>query len=127
MKNYYCILDKNKLCDNCGECDVCDLDPNKKCDNCGKCLEMEGYDMKAIKIDGIIDDKNESREYEREEKNYYSDDFHSHYSKEDPSTEFIEDVDGLKEALENKEIFDKVAYEEYPGLIRVQKKHKNSK
>lgn len=37
----YCLLDENKICDNCGECDRCDLDPNKICDNCCKCIAME--------------------------------------------------------------------------------------
>ena len=33
-----CILDDQKICDGCGECDRCDLDPNKICDNCMKCM-----------------------------------------------------------------------------------------
>ena len=50
-----CVLDENKLCDDCGECNVCDLDPNKICDNCMKCLKT-GADYAAIEIDEIIDD-----------------------------------------------------------------------
>lgn len=53
-----CVLDENKICDGCGECEICDLDPNKICDNCGKCLDIR--DDAVIKIDGIIlneDDK----------------------------------------------------------------------
>lgn len=50
-----CIFNINKICDNCGECEICELDHNKKCDNCGKCLELEGYDVKAIKIDEVFE------------------------------------------------------------------------
>ena len=53
--NKICVLDENKLCDDCGECNMCDLDPNKICDNCMKCLET-GADYNAIEIDEIIDD-----------------------------------------------------------------------
>ena len=59
-----CILDENKLCDDCGECNVCDLDPNKICDNCMKCLQT-GADYRAIEIDEIIEDGEASAEYEQ--------------------------------------------------------------
>ncbi len=36
-----CVLDDNKLCTDCGECNRCDLDPDKICDNCCKCLETD--------------------------------------------------------------------------------------
>ena len=39
-----CLLDEDKICDDCGECDRCDLDPNKICDNCCKCLAIEDAD-----------------------------------------------------------------------------------
>jgi len=25
MERYFCILDENKICDRCGECEMCDL------------------------------------------------------------------------------------------------------
>ncbi len=50
-----CVLDEEKLCDECGECRKCDLDPNKICDNCMKCVSS-GADYAAIEIDEIIDD-----------------------------------------------------------------------
>ncbi len=59
-----CVLDDSKLCDDCGECNVCDLDPNKICDNCMKCLKT-GADYNAIEIDEIIDDGTAVDEYER--------------------------------------------------------------
>ena len=36
-----CVLDDEKVCDDCGECNRCDLDPNKICDNCCRCIAME--------------------------------------------------------------------------------------
>ncbi len=49
-----CVLYDDKICDGCGECQICDLDENKICDNCGKCLDIK--DDAAIKIDAIITD-----------------------------------------------------------------------
>ena len=53
-KQKYCLLDENKLCDDCGECDRCDLDPNKICDNCCKCLAIEDADseFRTVTLDG---------------------------------------------------------------------------
>ena len=59
-----CVLDENKICDNCGECSVCDLDPNKICDNCMKCLNT-GADYSAIEIDEIIDDGADAEAFEQ--------------------------------------------------------------
>lgn len=50
-----CVLEDNKVCDDCGQCNMCDLDPSKVCDNCMKCINT-GADYKAIEIDEIIDD-----------------------------------------------------------------------
>ena len=52
MERIKCILDEEKDCDNCMECEMCDLDPIKICDNCGKCLEVK--DFASIKIDKIF-------------------------------------------------------------------------
>ena len=53
MMNEKCILDENKICDDCGECDKCDLDSAKICDNCGKCIGMDA-DSRAIEIEDVI-------------------------------------------------------------------------
>lgn len=50
-----CILEENKICDDCGQCNVCDLDPTKICDNCMKCIHT-GAEYNAIEIDEIIVD-----------------------------------------------------------------------
>lgn len=47
-----CILEEDKVCDNCCECFVCDLNPTKSCDNCAKCLELA--DFNAIEISDIL-------------------------------------------------------------------------
>ena len=52
-----CIFNEKRVCTNCGECEICELNSNKKCNNCGECLELEGYDVKAIKIDEVFEDK----------------------------------------------------------------------
>ena len=49
MERKMCVLDDEKECDGCLECEVCDLDPNKICDNCGKCLNIQEF--AAIRID----------------------------------------------------------------------------
>ena len=49
MKN--CVLE-DKVCINCGECDICDLDENKICDNCAKCIDPEN-EFVEIKISDI--------------------------------------------------------------------------
>ncbi len=133
MNRKYCIFDEKKSCDNCGECEVCDLDSNKKCDNCGKCLEMEGYDMKAIKIDQIIDDKDEIREYDEESSESADNTNDSHYQldneensqsdlKDDEiNVQFIDDIDGLKEILADREKYQDITCEDYPGLIKIKK------
>lgn len=48
----YCVLDNEKLCDDCGECEICDIDKNKICDNCGKCLGLDA-ESRAVIIDAI--------------------------------------------------------------------------
>ena len=53
MENKRCVLDEEKMCNNCGECDKCDLDPNKICDNCGKCLDVYNTDDKGFLKVGI--------------------------------------------------------------------------
>ena len=60
----YCVLDKSKICNNCGECDNrCELDPTKICDNCFKCLNLDGMqDYAEIEITDIVTDKEDMNE-----------------------------------------------------------------
>lgn len=50
-----CILEDNKICDNCCECFVCDVNPGKICDNCGKCLEVADFNEILI-YDLLLED-----------------------------------------------------------------------
>ena len=59
-----CVLDESKICNDCGECNICDLNPNKICDNCMECLRT-GADYNAIEIDEIIADGTDTEDYEQ--------------------------------------------------------------
>ena len=54
MRKYgeMCILE-DRLCTECGECDICELDSNKICDNCCKCIDTDN-DYSGIEIDDIL-------------------------------------------------------------------------
>ena len=52
-----CVLEE-RICTNCGECNVCDLDKNKQCDNCGKCIQMPDAEYYEIQIDEIYNTEN---------------------------------------------------------------------
>ncbi len=53
MPQKHCMLEDNKICDNCCECNICDLDKKKICDNCAKCIDADAV-YKAINIDEIF-------------------------------------------------------------------------
>jgi len=102
------------------------------CNNCGKCLQLEGYDVKAIDIDEIIDDLSEVNEYDTcEEKiediNIDIDSLkllNRDLKDSDISLEYIDDVDGLNDLLDNIDNSDEVIKEVFPGLLIVNKKTK---
>lgn len=62
MNKRMCVLEDNKICDDCGQCNLCDLDPTKICDNCMKCIKT-GADYNAIEIDEIIGDGTGAEEF----------------------------------------------------------------
>lgn len=97
-----CILNERKECDNCNECNLCDLDRNKICNNCGKCLQMEGIDIRAIKIDEIIEGE--------EEQDYFSVECKEEPGEDDFIYDFIDDIKELKDIISEEK------NEEYPGL-----------
>ena len=120
-----CIFDKDKICDNCGECDRCDLDKNKKCNNCGKCLEMEGCDSRAIKIDEIFDDEEDSKDYEKIGDIYVEDHDHEH-EHEDKMWDYIDDIKDLKDLIKEEKSEEGNLHEEFPGLFTLKEKNKNN-
>lgn len=133
-----CIFDTQKICDNCRECDICDIDRTKKCNNCGKCLELDEAEIRAIKIDEIIDNADETMEYEtalndrtddKDEQlceccdDYDSDKYSQEdkYSENKDTWEYIDDIEGLSDVLEDEKKFDKLLEEKFPGFIRFRK------
>lgn len=58
MDKKKCILYDNRMCDNCGECNMCDLDPKKVCDSCGACLDMDD-DYNTLDIDLVMEDNDD--------------------------------------------------------------------
>ena len=110
-----CIFDDKKNCENCGECEVCDLDSNKICDNCGSCLGEKNFETRALKVDEIIEDPEElETDIEVIEITGEEDD-------EAGGFELIDDIEGLRELIENKNYLEKYTVEEFPGLIRFKK------
>ena len=150
-----CIFNDKKNCNDCGECEVCELNSNKKCDNCGKCLELEGFDVKAIKIDEVfenagtgkldddiynidkIDEPATEEEHlaNKDEEAIKIENYEAFLAEEKLAElnkdkyipennevwEFIDDIDGAKELLEDEEDNSEFLQEEFPGLIRLKK------
>ncbi|ERI92938.1 hypothetical protein HMPREF1982_02096 [Clostridiales bacterium oral taxon 876 str. F0540] len=115
IKNDLCIFDKNKKCNDCNECDVCDLNPSKKCDNCGKCLEMEGYDIRAVKIDEVFE--NDQDMNENEQINNIHEQANEILSYDDEFWDYIDDISELKDLVESGEEMQGKLVEQYPGLL----------
>ena len=50
-----CVLQADKVCNDCGACDDrCELDPNKICDNCFRCLDEDTRAFAQIPISGVF-------------------------------------------------------------------------
>jgi hypothetical protein len=47
-----CLLDSEKECNDCRECDRCDLDAGKLCDNCCSCLGEADY--RGIEVTEVL-------------------------------------------------------------------------
>jgi hypothetical protein len=116
-----CIFEKSKACDNCGECNICDLNPKKVCNSCGKCLELEGYDMKAIQIDAVLENEEDEAEFEELDKIHTNS--NEVLNEDNVLWDLIDDIKDLKELLGGEGISDSELVEEFPGLIT----YKNTK
>lgn len=43
-----------RICINCGECEICDLNSKKRCNNCGKCIDdVEEY--RTVNLEEFIE------------------------------------------------------------------------
>lgn len=132
-----CIYNDSKLCDNCGDCQ-CDLNIKKICNNCGKCLEMDGYDIRAIRIDEIMDteerDMEVSESLDQINEEAQMTDINDGDSeidiekytpetdevdKEDIVIDFIDDIPELSEIIEDEEKLKSLSQEIFPGLIKL--------
>jgi hypothetical protein len=98
---------------------------------------MEGFDMKAVKIDSIIENKDEAIEYDKnlikkgdefndnEDVEIFDDYIDGYvYEKEnfdyiEENMEFIDDIDGLRELLEDENEVSTMMVEEFPGLYKL--------
>lgn len=81
MNMKQCVLQENKACSACGECNRCDLKPNKLCDNCCACIDQKGQPAEEmpggyaqIPVADIVREDAEAylREYYTEEEDYTS-------------------------------------------------------
>ncbi|ARC85065.1 hypothetical protein U732_3938 [Clostridium argentinense CDC 2741] len=143
-----CIFDENKNCSNCNECNLCELNNNRACDNCGKCLQLEGYDVKAIKIDEVFEDKKQNTTFKNYNEKINIEDFSDFDLEEDSEDNYddsleevssgyidalddennwsyLEDIDKIKELLENGEDISSLGSEVFPGLISLKNPKNN--
>ena len=138
MNRETCILNPNKKCDNCAEClqregidtQAIRIDEIKE--------DKNFVDKEALKK-VLKEDEEEfkfSEEFEQDLENEilqdekllkdYDEKFKEQglYAIENidgVQIEYIEDVDGLSELMEDESRLKKVAYEEFPGLIKIRK------
>ncbi len=63
-KGEACVLEE-RLCIQCGECDMCELNAQKICDNCCQCIENDN-DYAEIVIDDILLNEEDLSEHESE-------------------------------------------------------------
>ncbi|WP_139904589.1 hypothetical protein [Clostridium thermarum] len=125
-----CIFTLNKICDNCGACNICDLNSKKICNNCGKCLETANNDYKEVIIDEIDDINisdnnfyvhNNDLTIENLEKWELGEDDTSYEDELD--IEYIDDVEGLRELLDTPE--NDTLEEVFPGFYTIKRDKKD--
>ena len=119
--NKICIFNDKKQCDDCNECNICDLDRTKICNDCGKCLELEGHDLKEVKIDEVIEDGEELEDINQEiNLPGETTDFLEEESDQE-NWDLIDDIEGLPELIDELREGGKPELKgysmEYPGLI----------
>lgn len=121
---------KNKLSnhDSSTEDDICDIFENKICDNCCKCLESKESDVRSINIEDVdnyilegetFNENLVDLKYESNENDSNFENINDTYVQEvdNKKVYFIEDLESVKNVLDNESDFDSLASEAYPGLI----------
>ncbi|APQ98046.1 hypothetical protein [Clostridium botulinum] len=131
-----CDLDQNKKCDNCGEClqregidtQAIKIDEIKEDKNfldkedLKKVLKEDEKELESLKEfeedleNEILQETQLLKDYDE---NFKEQGLYAIENVEGVQIEYIEDVDGLSELMEDESRLKKVAYEEFPGLIKI--------
>ncbi|RHW65527.1 hypothetical protein DZC34_08815 [Clostridium botulinum] len=131
-----CDLDQNKKCDNCGEClqregidtQAIKIDEIKEDKNfvdkedLKKVLKEDEKELESLKEfeedleNEILQETELLKDYDE---NFKEQGLYAIENVEGVEIEYIEDVDGLSELMEDESRLKKVAYEEFPGLIKI--------
>ncbi|MDU1321744.1 hypothetical protein [Clostridium sporogenes] len=131
-----CDLNTNKKCDNCGEClqregidtQAIKIDEIKEDKNfvdkeaLKKVLKEDEEELESSKKfeqdleNEILQDAELLKDYDE---NFKEQGVYAIENVDGVQIEYIEDVDGLSELMEDESRLKKVAYEEFPGLIKI--------
>ncbi|NFM79958.1 hypothetical protein FDC04_14285 [Clostridium botulinum] len=131
-----CDLDQNKKCDNCGEClekegidtQAIKIDEIKEDKNfvdkeeLKKVLKEDEKELESLKEfeedleNEILQETELIKDYDE---NFKEQGLYAIENVEGVQIEYIEDIDGLSELMEDESKLKKVAYEEFPGLIKI--------
>ncbi len=131
-----CDLNTNKKCDNCGEClqregidtQAIKIDEIKEDKNfvdkeaLKKVLKEDEEELESSKKfeqdleNEILQDAKLLKDYDE---NFKEQGLYAIENVDGVQIEYIEDVDGLSELMEDESRLKKVAYEEFPGLIKI--------
>ncbi|AUM87816.1 hypothetical protein RSJ21_09770 [Clostridium botulinum] len=131
-----CDLDQNKKCDNCGEClqregidtQAIKIDEIKEDKNfvdkedLKKVLKEDEKELESLKEfeEGLENEILQETELIKDyDENFKEQGLYAIENVEGVQIEYIEDVDGLSELMEDESRLKKVAYEEFPGLIKI--------
>lgn len=133
-----CDLNPNKKCDNCAEClqregidtQAIRIDEIKEDKNfvdkeaLKKVLKEDEEEFKFSEEfeqdleNEILQDEKLLKDYDE---NFKEQGLYAIENVDGVQIEYIEDVDGLSELMEDESRLKKVAYEEFPGLIKIRK------
>ncbi|APF25938.1 hypothetical protein NPD7_1305 [Clostridium sporogenes] len=131
-----CDLNTNKKCDNCGEClqregidtQAIKIDEIKEDKNfvdkeaLKKVLKEDEEELESSKKfeqdleNEILQDAELLKDYDE---NFKEQGLYAIENVDGVQIEYIEDVDGLSELMEDESRLKKVAYEKFPGLIKI--------
>ncbi|MCR1933116.1 hypothetical protein ACQX0N_06635 [Clostridium tepidum] len=134
-----CDLTPNKKCDNCGEClqregidtQAIKIDEIKQDKNfvneedLKKVLKEDEEDLEfSPKFDEDLENESpqDAELLKDYDENFKDQGIYAIENVEGVQIDYIEDIDGLSELMEDESRLKKVAYEEFPGLIKIKKK-----